>query len=259
MTSGAPTGPSSTFSARIRYLVGGRKVTPWAAELGISTGTRAEMLKGEGRPPSPDALARVMRVEGVSLSWLLGANVPPYLVNRPADDVETAARLRDLLTDEAGWRLVLLTDGDRGALLLHQPAEIELKNGPRSYTATEVIAGPIGERTLQVAGERLGKVMQVRTDTLQEIYAGRIGTYGLVGDERHRGLVDIASDYTLDSSTVQHLRVAESLPVSRDVPRPLAPLARWWPLLTDGERDAITTLLDPMLANAARRLQTQGG
>ncbi len=248
------------FSARIRRVAAGRAIKPWTEKLGIPAGTRARMLKGDGIPPTYETLARLMRVEGVSISWLLGASTPPYLVYRPSDDVETSTQLQALLGEEESWRAALITDGERGVIVLHQPAEIELRSRSLRYTATELIAGPIGERSLAQLGTRLDQVVKLGRDDLADIYHGSVGTYHLVGDDQVAGYIDpvarsIEAPYAIENVAVHSLRVAEGTPATPDLPRALAPLVRWWPHLSEPERNAVTTLLDPMIEGAARRLR----
>lgn len=265
MTAAASRPHKGTFAERIRFLVADRAVTRWAEFLGIPAGTRSRMLKGEGIPPTYETLARIMRVEGVSLSWLLGADVAPYMVWRTLSDAETAGRLFQVLEDEPDWKIELLTDGERAAVVLHQPAEIDHKSIAIPYVTVEVVAGPFGEESIRQVikanGGFVQQICRVTSAVMRDIYAGMLGTYQLVGDAKRRGLVDIAKDgvvdieKNLDNLSRHRLRVAESLPPYGEIPKPIAPLARWWPLLSDAERNAITTLLDPVLENAARRLQ----
>lgn len=247
-----------TFAERIRFVAAGRRMKPWTDALAIPAGTRARMLKDEGIPPTYEMLVRLMRVEAVSLSWLLGATVAPYLVNRTLDDAETGERLEQLLRDEMSWRVTVLMDGNRAALLLHQPAAIDVKARTIDYTAIELIAGPVGERAMAQLRDDQGRVVEVvrvPQQRMREIYSGLLGTFQFFGNEKHPGLLKRKGIYSdkVNSLEAHNLRVAEGIPESDDVPRALAPIARWWPLLTDAERDAITTLLDPVIEKAARR------
>lgn len=233
--------------------------------MGIPAGTRARMLKDDGIPPTHETLARIMRVENVSLSWLLGADAAPFLVNRTRDDHETAQRLDDLLADEDSWRVVVLVDGDAAALVLHQPAQIQRGNKVVEYIAMEVIAGPFGERTFDVLKQRrygrVQAVARIAPHDMRAIYAGQAGSYRILGDAKHDGLIDPAAkgdidlSQAIDNITRHQLRVAES--GTGGVPKPLMPLARWWPMLQDAERDAITTLLDPFIDKIANRARDQ--
>lgn len=267
MATQGPNPAFATFSGRVRFLADGRPIKPWTEGLVIPAGTRARMLKGDGIPPTYEMLVRMMRVESVSLSWLLGASVPPYLVHRTLDDAETSERLNLFLSDEHDWRVAFMVDGERAALLLHQPAAIDVKSRTIDYTATELIAGPVGEKAMARLREGdkgiLNQIVRISPERMRDVYNGMLGTYQFFGSDKQPGMLDdrvyhYVREISIDNLEVHNLRVAEGISAAGDFPRAIAPLARWWPMLTDAERDAITTLLEPVIENAARRLHGKG-
>lgn len=249
---------TDSFADRLRRVIGGRKISPWARQMGIPDGTRSRMLKDGGIPPTYDTLARIMRVENVSISWMLGGSTPPYLVYRPADEQCAGEAMAELLEEEAGWQIHLLVSGRRTAWLLVQPAELDHTNGVIRYWATALIAGPVGATTLAAIEQWRGGIIQgvhtLPSETMTDLYEGKLGTWQLVGQPHDptAGLIDARSDQNINltSAPPVQLRVAED-----GINEPLKPLNEWWPLLAEAERSALMTLLDPFLENVRQRHQ----
>lgn len=222
------------------------------------------MLKGEGVPPTYPTLTKIMRAENCSISWLLGADGPPYLVTRTVDDAETAEILRQHLADETGWCIHLLKTEGLCAWVLHQPAWIDADKESIAYTAVSVIAGPSGALARQsVLDLRAGYVngyMQIPVDRMRRLYAGQLGTFHLFGDASKPGW--ICSDPTHQVHVDQSLpeaapgpesRVAESEGSLYIAPRVARELAVLWPVFQENERAAVTTLLEPFLDRVVAR------
>lgn len=58
------------------WVLGDRKITPWALDLGLSRGMVSRI--SEGHVPRPEVLSLIARAEGVSLDWLLDGIGPPW-------------------------------------------------------------------------------------------------------------------------------------------------------------------------------------
>lgn len=248
-----------TFADRLRRVIGERPIKPWAESLGIADATRSRMLnkKTGGVPPTYETLSRIMHVENASISWLIGGNDAPFLVYRASSDVRAADALQQLLEDEAGWRIHLLLSGRRAVWLLVQPAQLEHPKGTLDYWAIELIAHPLGPKVLEVVDVMRAGVIQgihrVPIDIIEMIEEGEIGSWRLVGRPgRTTGMVDPERD---DQVNLLHptgqLRVAES----STTPVALQPLADWWPALSDAEREALSTIVDPLVDRARRRAE----
>jgi len=266
---------SGSFASRLRQVIGSRKIDPWAKRLRIAAGTRANMLKGDGVPPHHETLAKIMRVENCSISWLLGANTAPYLVARTIDDAETANLLRQHLIDEPDWRIHLLKSCGLHAWVLHQAAYLYQDGDEIQYTAISVIAGPSGEAVRKLlinwSEGRISGTTDVDTETMRHVYGGQLGTFHLFGDGDHSGLLraevgdapsvaDLLPEHAPPAPEVMHVypatRIAEpdnALSVSPRIARELASL---WPVFQENEREAVSTLLDPFLERVAKRHKT---
>lgn len=250
------------FAERLRHVIAGRKIDPWARKLRIPAGTRARMLKGQGVPPTHETLARLMRVENCSISWLLGASTPPYLVARTIDDLDTAEQLQQHLGDSSGWQTHLLMADGLQAWVLHQPATLDRDGEPIDYTAVRVIAGPSGPRTsgviIREGGGLVGGAQTISGDFMRRVYGGEMGTFQLFGDGATPGLIGrqtmepVHVDRIAPMASAQE-RVAEQPSSTYGRARIARELAEIWPILQDNERAAINTLLDPFLDQVAAR------
>lgn len=237
---------NGTFEARIRWLIGDRPVNAWFARLQIADGTRARMLKEGGIPPTYDALARIMRTENASLSWLLGAKIAPFLRSTTSRDEETA-RLLDLHLADEPWTVAFITDGMTTAWVLHQPAAIEHERGTIHYRATAIIAGPSGDATAALLARygyaTLPHVQQIQPAAMHALTSGYVGTYHLFGDERTRGLIDSStarhglSLHEALSGNARH--VAESAALYQVMPQPAREIVDAWDTLPADRRRAL--------------------
>lgn len=248
---------NGSFADRLRWVLGPRKATAWAKRLQIPAGTRDRMLRAGGIPPTYESLTKIMRTEHVSLNWLLGGEGAPFLLARTASDAETAELLRQHLQEEA-WRVHLVIDEHCAALVLHQPAELGAGDASIRYQAIEILAGPVGPAAFDVLQAlrygRIDGVTRLEADEMADLYAGRIGTFALIGDEKFDGLIGPGIDRGVDvSAAIEDLGARHVADGGLEVPDPIQPLARWWPLLEPGEREALQTLLDPFLAHVASR------
>ncbi len=245
------------FSKRLEWLLAGRKVTPWAQSLGMSGSTIARLTAGEGTPPSPDALVRILHAEAVSLSWLLAGVGEPFHVVRPESDAAAGELLAAELEDP-GWNVSLVSDAKRNAIVLFQITETE--HGKRHIRAmtSVVIACVVGENTSAVIANHAGRVVNVRQVShavMHTIHAGYMGTWRLVSDPD--GVVRPSKEMTTNESLAlmgsaqpanDIVRRVEdrSLDFGPDVP----PLVRLWPLLSYADREALRRVMIPFLEHA---------
>ena len=151
-----------------------------------------------------------------------------------------------------------MIDEHCAALVLHQPAELGAGDASIRYQAIEILAGPVGPAAFDVLQAlrygRIDGVTRLEADEMADLYAGRIGTFALIGDEKFDGLIGPGIDRGVDvSAAIEDLGARHVADGGLEVPDPIQPLARWWPLLEPGEREALQTLLDPFLAHVASR------
>jgi len=193
----------------------------------------------EGGNVGGDVLATVCRVENVSLSWLLEGKGAPYLVNRTTCDSEAAGILEDLVGGGTGWSVYQLRDtAGKEAVVLTQPASFERKGEWVEYTEVEVIAGEVGERARDVINASNANLerhwLDVDEITLRRLAAGQLGTWQLIGDVDHPGLLLGAESQT---------SVAE---FPREFGEPLSDrgreVGRWFDGLPESRQDAFVKL-----------------
>ena len=244
----------TTFLGRLNWLLAGRKLTPWATQLGMSGSTIARL--GEGVPPKHESLVKILRTENVSLSWLLDGKGAPFHVLRTDSDLDTLMALDEELNDP-GWKVAWLHGEIQHALVLFQPAVIENSRDSLDYIAISVISGPVGAAVkdkLRAMEMRLATSAAVNDNTLALLHAGLLGTRHLLGDGlQPGGLVDLARAPQLPKrETRDFLRLTE-----RDPPEysGMPPVHRVWNLMTAAEREALKIVLAPFLDGIARRVK----
>lgn len=168
------------FLARLQHVAGDRSLSPWLRAYGMAKGTIWKVMN-HAHIPKPDVLLPLIRAENVSLHWLLDDIGPPYRVHVVADDGEGVDYLAALM-DEKGWHGLVYTDGDRRVLVLTRKGQQLVRDQWRDYTILEVVAGGIGERTLQLAEKGCTTLRYCRVDTESLIALARgetAGTYPL--------------------------------------------------------------------------------
>lgn len=249
-----PRGPRSTFAQRLEWLLDGRSIGGWAKGIGM-VGASIDALRGdEARPPSHEYLTRIMRTENASLSWLLGADVPPFLVNIAPTATEAADALRMHLQEE-DWKSVALFGSGHTAWVLTQPASIAANRGDIEYTAIQIIAGPslTSSMLLDVfpAGGRAAdkfSTIPITQSLYREVATGHVGTWRLfhaptpiIGHQFRAGM----ADYLGTILSPARNRVAEPTPDAP--PHPAQSLADAWPTLPPDRRSAVALLIEGIL------------
>lgn len=164
------------FLTRLQHVAGDRSLSPWLRAYGMAKGTIWKVMN-HAHIPKPDVLLPLIRAENVSLHWLLDDIGPPYRVHVVADDGEGVDYLAAVM-EEDGWHGVVYTDGDRRVLVLTRKGQQIIRDQWRDYTILEVIAGGIGERTLQLAEHGCTTLRYCRVDTESLIALARGETAG---------------------------------------------------------------------------------
>jgi hypothetical protein len=126
--------------ARLDLVLRGRSMRRWAASVRLTAGTAQRLV--DGHFPDPERLLPAVRIERLSLNWLLDGTGTPFSVHAPATDKGAARLLETILTDEPGAKALLLHSLTGFTVVIHRPAEAAPLNGePYSYVATDVIGG----------------------------------------------------------------------------------------------------------------------
>jgi len=209
------------FQSRLRWIIGARKPYPWAERIGSNRGTVNRML--QGKIPGYETLGAISHAEGCGLNWLLFGEGVPFPVQRWDSDAECAVHLDGVLTDKPdAWTIYVVEGSETGALclVLTRPGRHRY-SGKRvvDYTVVEVHAGRLAGRTLHRVRAALGENDILRVYASREPFArlagGQVGTWELVGDEHHPGLlahgVEAKAD-TLDKLSDTLPQVAETPP-----------------------------------------------
>lgn len=157
-------------------MLGNRTPYAWGTSTGIGRGAAQRLA--DGLMPGGQLLARIARVENLSITWLLTGAGTPYLVYRADTDADAARHLHALL-DEDGWTINLVASDAARALVLTQPASIDRID----YTIVEVLAGPLAERTVSLADRApsAGRWQHtVSAGDLRRLAAGQFGSWALL-------------------------------------------------------------------------------
>jgi len=171
-----------TFAERLERLLDGRRRTPWGLALGLNKGTLDRMRKGH--IPNLEILVPVCRAENARLMWLLEGTGSPYSVSRSSADTATRELLEQQYAD-GDWRADLAAGAERAAVVLSQPSRYRIKTGRSiEFLRVEVIAGPVGPRTVEflrslIARGRDVRLHRVSDRWLGELFAGELGSYAL--------------------------------------------------------------------------------
>lgn len=182
------------FTPRLEWVLAGRKVTPWAKKLGLSSGTAARLLSNV--LPGTDILTAIMRTEHVNLNWLLEGKGSPFML----DSYTNADAFENMLAihaQDARYTAYLSVDMHSGmaSVVLEQPATFEFKNKTIEYQQVETLYGPC--RNPLALSEALNGC-DIHNFSLTQLDAmafsrGQFGTYKLLGDDKHNGLVSNSS------------------------------------------------------------------
>lgn len=178
------------FTPRLEWVLADRKITPWAKKLGLSSGTAARLLSNV--VPGTDILTAIMRTEHVNLNWLLEGKGTPFML----DSYTNADAFENMLSihaQDAQYTAYLSVDmqSSMASVVLVQPATFEFKNKSIEYQQIETLYGPC--RNPLALSEAL-KGCDIHSFSLTQLDAmafsrGQFGTYKLLGDDKHKGLV----------------------------------------------------------------------
>ncbi|MGB0693708.1 MAG: hypothetical protein ACPGPD_13380 [Pseudomonadales bacterium] len=175
------------FKNRLETVMADRKITRWGVENGLNSGTTGRI--NQGHVPGADIQTLIMRIENVSTSWLMDKSGSPYLHHQVHSDEDGAAFLDELFAED--WKIYVLTCPLGQILVLTLPAQMAYKKEHIDYTAIEVLHGALGDRCRQVVKEH-GPVLcqSIEPALYQRAIREGMGTFELLGDDNHPGLLD---------------------------------------------------------------------
>jgi len=174
------------FLCRLRLVSQGRYVSRWLRGLGLS-GSVVDGLLNRGKVPSGQTLLTLQAAENVNLSWLLLGGGTPYLVEQVPDAADRRARMEQAVNK--GWTITVVTDtADYAAVLTQRPALAAKDAAPSRFTQVRILTD-IDAATLSGDASPVGGWLVLPAPEFRRLVTGELGTYDLVGDSDHPGLL----------------------------------------------------------------------
>lgn len=171
---------------RFNSLLLGRKPHPFGASVHLSRGIVTRLMRGS--LPDPELLGPMVRIERLSLSWLLTGEGSPYSVNHYVGDVEAWQDLKAKLSDEPdAWAIYLAVSPAGWTVVLDQECSTKMKGGKEYwYRATEVTGGKVCGSVVASGIEHWAKLKPVRVLRLSnkhwtQLVTGQLGNAQLWG------------------------------------------------------------------------------
>ncbi len=183
------------FKQRLDWVMAGRKVTPWAKNIGLTSGTMSRLSKGEA--PGVEILTAIMRTENVNISWLIDGQGLPFIVDTHYDEPGFLTMLRMHDADSPYTvHLCVNPDLNLAVFVFTQPASYQHKSKTIEYHQLEIVVGPYSDhlRNLLANGQlfRQCTLNHFQLDDLEfrSLVRGQFGTFRLLGTDEKKGLVE---------------------------------------------------------------------
>ncbi len=175
------------FRLRAVRILGGRRPHTWGNLLGLSSGAVQRLIR-HGFVPGWKGLWKLVRVENVSLTWLIDGIGPPYLVHSSVTDLHASRLVRKLLEEFDDWRITLLPGRVLSAIVLDADRLLDTgENKPLAYRHVVIIGGATGPLALTAAIEARERyrvnLAELEDSALLLISAGEVGPFALFGDD----------------------------------------------------------------------------
>lgn len=190
--------PADAINDRLRQVLDGRSPWKWGESVLLSAGTIGRLLKGS--LPDPEKLVPAIRIENLSLTWLVDGLGTPFLTVTPQSDSEAASWINSNMEDEEE-REILVVYCDEGFMpIIHSLVEVEVpKVGVYHYRAvTALSGGALGPKVLEainrwsIDGDNLhgSRVASINLPAMGwRLFAhGVLGNYRLFGEDGNSGL-----------------------------------------------------------------------
>ncbi|WP_299732335.1 hypothetical protein [uncultured Endozoicomonas sp.] len=194
----------STFSKRVFYVLGNRKLHPWCATLGLSKGAadsiRADVI------PGPGILLGIHRQERVNISWLLSGEGKPFIIDR----VDTEQAFLDLFSkamarpdgydpkaDTWARKIYLCHDKKRLLIAIAKPNATYIHRTRKNetevkYTKWALIHGPFSEALFRLIADQFSLTKSMKSvewfvsampqDAMGSMISGEYGPVVQFGD-----------------------------------------------------------------------------
>lgn len=231
-----------TFKTRLDAVLHGRRLNPWCKAHGLSKGTAGRMI--EGQTPGPEILSLIMRIENVSITWLLEGIGAPFLVSEYTDGY--ADILQEWL-DYGGRPAYIVTDRHDAAVILVQPAQHEYRGKTIDYSAIQITHGNIKASEIDVIN-RFPEIYlkPVSSAVLDAIKRGDMGTWQLLGDMHHPGLLSDAE--LIDSITAADIGAGQRVAEAHSKYHHSDDIADRFSRLNAHDQESISMIIDALLA-----------
>lgn len=201
------------FKQRLEWILAGRKITPWAKNIGFTSGTMSRLSKGEA--PGVEILTAIMRTENANLSWLLDGHGLPFIIDTHfnSESFLTMLRMHDA---DSPYKVYFTMNKEQGlaVFIFAQPASYFLKKDKLiQYRQIEVVVGPYTEKIrnaifhAQVFKNSSTHAFILDDLEFRSLIRGQYGTYQLFGDKAKQGLVEKA---TPDADFMEFFRTGAS-------------------------------------------------
>lgn len=178
-------------------ILQGREFSPFLESIGLDTGSGASRLR-EGKFPDPQILIPAIRLERISLSWLVDGQGTPFMVLPIFNDADAANIITNLLEDEPNQTVTLVRTefSSKQTVVFTQPAQLVRGRHTFDYTAVEVLGGNIGNQALKaIVDHARGKLrlLHIAPASFVALTTGQMGNVPLIGWSRQPGgLLDTA-------------------------------------------------------------------
>lgn len=208
-----------TISDRLRKVLGEeRSPWKWAEQVLLSAGAIGRLLK-DG-VPDPAKLVPAIRVENLSLTWLLDGEGAPFIVAAPPTDRAAAELLATVLDDEPESAVLIAWCEQGFTVVVHTPVSAEHAGKSYSYEQATIIGGGApGRQTRAVVDNfaarphntwrKVGPYLAASqiylpTPEWAALASGHMGNYALFGEDRAGGLAIDADPYQFHQQTAEH-------------------------------------------------------
>lgn len=234
----------NNFKERIEFVLQGRKLIPWSKSLELSKGTAERIM--EGQIPDPEILSLIMKIENVSVTWLLEGIGRPFLRTSQFTSGGYARYLKEWL-ERGGKQAYVITDKNETAIILVQPAEHEYKGKCIPYSAIKVTRGDIGDEEKNIINcypEIYLK--QVNKEEFEQVKNGELGSFKLLGDQNNAGL--LTHSVSIDALKMSDVREVQKVKDSRrsHTSNRVDLLSRY-DQLNDHNKESVSRIIDVLL------------
>lgn len=202
---------------RLSIAMQGRRPYAWAADVHLSRGAIGRLQKGN----LPDAVKLVpaLRIDRLSLSWLVDGLGAPYSVNQSVSDEDVWRQVSQHLADQPDqWEIYLSASPDGYAVILAQDCTSTTDTGQQyKWRATEVWGGNCGPITARRIAN-WSSIKPVRQIILKpedwiRLITGRLGNAELWGARGVMPVGKIAPITSIEDITgLRVLKAAETDP-----------------------------------------------